>query len=50
MADTGVKEDSGARFAVERSSGVLNFFLYSVLAAPSHSFISFFMFTTLHDA
>jgi hypothetical protein len=26
MADTGVEEDSGARFAVERSSGVLNFF------------------------
>lgn len=44
MADTGVEEDSGARFAVERSSGV---FYNSVLAAPL-SFIHFIL--SVHDA
>ena len=46
MADTGVEEDSGARFAVERSSGVLNFFYTACWLRPSHSFIPFFMFTS----
>lgn len=43
MADTGVEEDSGARFAVERSSGVLNFFYTACWLRLSHSFIHSFL-------
>ena len=53
MADTGVEEDSGARFAVERSSGVLNFFYTACWLRPSHSFIHSFLYvhvTTRQDA
>lgn len=48
MADTGVEEDSGARFAVERSSGVLNFFYTACWLRLSHSFIHSFLY--VHDA
>ena len=48
MADTGVEEDSGARSAVERSSGVLNFFYTACWLRPSHSFIPFLC--SRHDA
>jgi len=46
MADTGVEEDSGARFAVERSSGVLNFF--NTACWLRRSFTHFFLY--VHDA